>query len=164
MTTPLSDAEISEALRLDAAATKGPWTAENINESTGPYFKYVGNDVAYLDGWEVRGPDTLGNHELSAFTEADGIFIARARDLLPRAVAEVVSLRSELAAARAVIAEADKAIVNAYLSSARDGWQEGPTSNECADQCLNYIKNHGLESAMNKSEAALKGSPNENAR
>lgn len=79
--TPTPEPESVEGLlarirELDAAATKGPWEAEDC---TGDWA-----DGKYA--WWLMGPDTGDDGQL---TEGDAKFLAESRTLLPRA-AEVI--------------------------------------------------------------------------
>jgi hypothetical protein len=67
----LTDAEIAAALDLCARATEGPWSVEN---------------------WRVSAPD--GSEIASTIASEDAVFIAAARDILPRALGEIRRTRA----------------------------------------------------------------------
>lgn len=90
---------VDELKALYEKATPGEWRADNIDDISGPFFRYVGNDRVGVPGWSVAGPLSVGNGECGALTEADARFIAAAHNAFPallNLIAEERRKREEL--------------------------------------------------------------------
>lgn len=95
MTDRLTDEEIAAGLAACEKATRGPWEVETLDgyitgHVRSTYHNYAGNAVSRRDS--VTAPDSM--------TAKDAKFIALARTLLPRALAELSEMRANAEKAR----------------------------------------------------------------
>ncbi|MGW4919737.1 hypothetical protein ACWEPO_25980, partial [Streptomyces albidoflavus] len=95
MTTPLSPEYLAEIAARDEAATAGPWCTDGAEI-------YQGDEYAWDAFWVG---ETCRADEADGGT-VDAAFIAAARTDVPALLAEVERLRAELAAERALAADA----------------------------------------------------------
>ena len=79
---PLSDAELDELEALLSAASPAPWIAE-----TGPAIG--GPDFIMITDYDDSQPDMYVQHDDKPAPPAELVFIAAARNSIPRLIAEV---------------------------------------------------------------------------
>lgn len=82
----LSEQEINLVKTLDRAASRGPWVTYDFN---GEFFLVEPNE---------REPSSFFDKEAYDSAESNAMFAAMARELLPKAVEEVLALRDKVAA------------------------------------------------------------------
>ena len=127
----LSEGEINLVKELDNLATKGPWAVCETDDGKNKFIHFESDPFV----------ESLFDKTVYTPAESNAKFAAIARELLPKAIKEILALREELDAEIGTIAWACKLFGNYKMDKAQCFWSNGLCYN--GDQ-FNIIEDNGL--------------------
>lgn len=89
------------------------------------YFKYLNNGTPQVEGpiycpaYDVRGLNTLGNHECSAMEKPNAEFVFHARTDVPALIAYIRYLEDEVHEYKETVAVMESGVIDAAMAESR---------------------------------------------